>query len=161
MFVSNEALAGEFAKSHSRKVADVMTRNVITAAPDASLGKIAALLENSLIKRVPIVKDGKVVGIVSRANLVQAFASLPSKIDAAVIAPDDLIIRDAVLARLRAQTWSGPWPLNVIVHDGTVELWGLVDSAAEKRAIGVATEEAEGVRVVGNHLLVRPHVYGE
>lgn len=159
--VSNETLAGEFAKSHLRTVADVMTRNVITATPDASLGKIAALLEKNLIKRVPIVKDGKVVGIVSRANMVQAFASLPSKIDVAAIAPDDLVIRETVLARLRTQRWSGPWPLNVIVHDGTVELWGRVDSAAEKRAIGVATEEAEGVRVVENHLVVRPLVYGE
>jgi CBS domain-containing protein len=69
LFVSNDTLAGEFAKAHSRKVADIMTREVITAAPDASLGEIAALLEMNLIKRVPIVKDGKLVGIVSRANL--------------------------------------------------------------------------------------------
>lgn len=152
---STETLATEFAKTHSRKVADVMTRNVVTAAPDTPLAEIAELLEKNLIKRVPIVQDGKVVGIVSRANLLQAFASLPSKIDVTT-STDDRTIRETVMARLRAQKWVGPWPLNIIVHDGTVELWGLVDSAAIKRAICVAVEEADGVRAVKNNLVVQP-----
>jgi osmotically-inducible protein OsmY len=111
--------------------------------------------KTNLIKRVPIVQDGKVVGIVSRANLLQAFASLPSKIDVTT-STDDRTIRETVMARLRAQNWVGPWPLNIIVHDGTVELWGLVDSAAIKRAICVAAEEADGVRAVKNNLVVQP-----
>ena len=156
LLASNETLAAEFAKSHSRTVADVMTRDVVTAKPDTSLREIAALLETNLIKRVPIIKAGKIVGIVSRANLLQAFASLASKIDATGRAPDDRIIREAILGRLRAQTWSGPWPLNVIVHEGTVELWGMVQSAAEKSAIRAVAEEAEGVSAVNNNLIVRP-----
>jgi CBS domain-containing protein len=160
LMTSTETLASEFSKSHSRKVADIMTRDVVTAGPDTSLGEIADLLERNMIKRVPIVEDGKVVGIVSRANLLQAFASLPIKIDAAITA-DDRSIRQRVMARLQAQTWTEPWPLNVIVHDGAVELWGLVDSAAEKRAISVAAAETEGVRAVKDNLVVRPLVHVE
>jgi CBS domain-containing protein len=74
-FISNETLAAEYTKAHARKVADIMTRHVITAEPDSPLHEIAALLEKNAIKRVPIVKDGQLVGIVSRANLVQAVAS--------------------------------------------------------------------------------------
>ena len=160
LFASNETLAREFTKSHSRRVADVMTRNVIMAAPDASLGEIAALLEKNLIKRVPIVEDGKVVGIVSRANLLQAFASVPIKINAATRA-DDRSIRETLMARIRAQKWAEPWQLNVIVHDGTVELWGVVESTAEKTAIRVTVEQTEGVRAVKNNVIVRPIVFAE
>jgi CBS domain-containing protein len=74
-FLGKEALAAEFVKEHSRRVTDVMTREVVTAAPETSLSDVANLMEKNAIKRVPIVKDGKVVGIVSRANLLQALAS--------------------------------------------------------------------------------------
>ena len=76
---SNESLAAEYVKSHSRQVTDVMTREVITAAPDTPVAELAALLERNRIKRVPIVKGGKVVGTVSRANLLQGLASLKNK----------------------------------------------------------------------------------
>src|SRR6516164_3717918 len=72
---NNWALANEYIKSHSRKVADVMTRDVITAKPDTPLGDVAAMLERNRIKRVPIVEGGKLVGLVSRGNILQALAS--------------------------------------------------------------------------------------
>ncbi len=160
LLASNETLAREFVKSHSDKVADVMTKKVVTAQPDASLGDIAALLERNGIKRVPIVKDRKVVGIVSRANLVQALASVRPK-TAAGTAASDSVIRDKVTARLMSQNWTETWPINVIVHDGTVELWGLVESEAEKMAIRVAAEQTEGVRAVNDNVIVRPLMFAE
>ena len=84
---TNEGLAAQYVKSHSRKAADVMTTEVITAAPDTSVAAIAALLEKNRIKRVPIVENGKIVGIVSRANLLQALASLKDKTPQ--VSPDD------------------------------------------------------------------------
>jgi CBS domain-containing protein len=99
VFTGKEALAMEFIRERSRKVADVMTREVITAAPDTPLWKIANLLEKNAIKRVPIVEDGKVVGIVSRANLLQALASLSKRAEVATQANDSQI-RDKVLAQL-------------------------------------------------------------
>jgi CBS domain-containing protein len=76
---SNEMLAADYVKSHSRKAADVMTRDVITASPETSVAELAALLEKNSIKRVPIIKDKRIVGIVSRANLLQGLATLKDK----------------------------------------------------------------------------------
>ncbi|MDF2117946.1 BON domain-containing protein [Roseiarcaceae bacterium H3SJ34-1] len=150
---------GEFVTAHSCKVADVVTRAVITAAKNAVLGEITARLEKDLIKRVPIVKDGKIVCIAGRANLLQAFACASKKIEFASGA-DDGNIRKSVIARLTAQRWAGLWPLNVIVQDSAVELWGPIDSAAGKTAIRVMAEETEGVRAVTDNIIVRPFIFG-
>ena len=139
IFTGKEGLAMEFIREHSRKIADVMTREVITAAPDTPLWRIANLLEKNAIKRVPIVKDGKVVGIVSRANLLQALASLSKRAEVATRV-DDSQIRDKVLSQLNVEPWTRPSLINVIVQDGTVELWGIVDSASEKKAVRIAAE---------------------
>ena len=156
ILTGKEALAAEFVKEHSRKVADVMTRDVITATPDTSLFAIANLLEKNAIKRLPIVTDGKVVGIVSRANLLQALASLGRQIKQLVTPPDDSAIREKVLRQLDAEPWTKPSLINVIVKDGTVELWGIVDSASEKKAVRVAAEVTPGVRAVNDNLIIRP-----
>ena len=123
-----------------------MTRPVITATPETSLGEIATLLERNGIKRVPIVQNGKVVGIVSRANLLQALASMPAKDDAAASGGDSQI-RDKVFARLNAELWR-PSMLNVTVYDGTVDLWGFVTSDEEKKAARIAVEEIRGVKTI-------------
>jgi len=154
LFTGREALAAEFVREHSRRVADIMTREVVTATPDTPLSTIARLLERNAIKRLPIVQDGKVVGIVSRANLVQALASAGKKVEAAPA--DDSTIREDVLRRLNAEPWTRPSLINVIVHDGTVELWGIVDSASERKAVHVAAEVAPGVRAVNDNLIIRP-----
>ena len=134
-------------------VTDVMTRDVITAAPEIPLRDIADILEKKGIKRVPIVKDGRIVGIVSRANLLQALASLRKQIEGG--APNDMTVREAVLERLKAAPWSRPSLINVIVQDGTVELWVIVDSQTEKKAVRVVAEVTSGVRAVNDNLIVR------
>jgi CBS domain-containing protein len=149
-FVGRNTRADDYVKANAQKVTDIMTRDVITAAPDTPIGEIAALLERHHIKRVPIVSDGKVIGIVSRANLLQALASIRKKISTA--APTtDATIRENVLARLRNELRVGLWRLNVTVHDGVVELWGGVDTAAEKTAVRVVAEATPGVREVIDH----------
>jgi len=159
MFMGTDALALEYVKEHARKVSDLMTRRVITATPATPVGDIAALLERNRIKRVPIVEDGKLVGIVSRANLLQALASVGTRIQTGVTA-DDAAIRAAVEAKLKSEPWVKSSLLNVIVHDGTVELWGIVDSQVEKNALRVAAEVTPGVRAVNEHVLIRPASYG-
>jgi CBS-domain-containing membrane protein len=151
---SNEILASEYVKSHSRKVADVMTRNVITVAPDMAVADIAALLEKNRIKRVPIVQNGKIVGIVSRANLLQGLASMGKNAPAA--RPDDSAIRDKVMAKLQNERWTKPALISVTVQDGTVELWGIVESQAERKAVHVLAEVTPGVRAVNDNLIIRP-----
>jgi CBS domain-containing protein len=155
---AKQTLAHEFVKSHARKVSDVMTHRVVTATPDTPLADIAAMLEKNGIKRVPIVKDKKVVGIVSRANLLQALASLGKE---AVKTPvDDSTLRTRVMAELRSKSWVRPSLLNAIVRDGVVELWGIVDSQTEKNAVRVAAEVVPGVRSVNDNLIVQPVVSG-
>src|SRR5262249_741785 len=148
LLIGAQPLAAEFVKSHARRVADVMIE-----PPDTPLRHIAALLEKNGIKRVPIVSNGKLVGIVSRANLVQALASARKEIKAAA-ATSDRMIREELLSRLRKEPWARTSRLNVIVHDGTVELRGAVRSRAEKQAIRLAAELTPGVRAVNDNLIV-------
>ena len=159
LFAGKEALPAEFVKEHSRNVTDVMSRDVITAAPDTPLSKIASLLEKAAIKRVPIVEGGKLVGIVSRANLLQALASLSKQVEVTT-QPNDSQIRDKVLAQLRTEPWTKPSLINVIVQDATVELWGIVESASEKKAVRIAAEVIPGVRAVNDNLIIRPAQWG-
>jgi len=154
ILTGREVLAGEYVKEHSRKVIDIMTWPAVTADPDTSLQDIATMLEKNGIKRVPIVKNGRLVGIVSRANLLQALASLPKS--AAGAGPTDAAIRENVMARLSAEPWTRPSLINVLVNNGTVDLWGIVDSQAEKKAVRVAAEVTPGVRAINDNLVIRP-----
>jgi CBS domain-containing protein len=153
MLTSKQALAAEYVMEHSRKVTDVMSRAVVTATPETPLYRIADLLEKNGIKRVPIVDSGKVVGIVSRANLLRALASR-GKAEPAV-APSDATIRNDVIARLSSQPWTRPMLINVIVQDGSVDLWGIVDSEEERKAVRVAAEVTPGVRKVNDKLAIQ------
>jgi CBS domain-containing protein len=155
---TNERLALEYVKSHARKVEDVMTRDVVTAKPSTPLRDIAALLEKKGIKRVPIVEDGKLVGIVSRANLIQALAS--SLQDDKQTAASDSVIRQKLMAKFESEQWSKHSTLNATVAAGTVQLWGFVGSDAEKEAARVAAELIPGVRAIENNIVVRPIVAG-
>jgi CBS domain-containing protein len=148
-----ETLAAEYVKAHARKASDVMTAKVITATPDASLGELAALMEENAIKRVPIVRDGKLVGIVSRANLVRALASAQPALE---IELSDANIRGQLLAHLQNQPWARPWLLNVMVKNGVVDLWGVARSDAERKAIRIAAESIDSVRAVNDKLVIRP-----
>jgi len=148
-----QVLAADYIKSHSHRISDIMTRSVVTAAPDTPLGDIATLLERNRIKRVPIVQNGQVVGIVSRANLLQALASVSK--DVAAANGDDSQIRDQVFSRLNAELWR-PSMLNVTVHNGTVDLWGCVTSNDEKKAARLVIEEIPGVKAINDHLTIPP-----
>jgi CBS domain-containing protein len=152
LFAEDEGLAREYVKAHGRKVSDVMTKRVITAAPDTSLNEIAGLLEKHSIKRVPIVEDGAIVGIVSRANLIQALATGRNALDIPV---PDARLRDDILAHLRLQPWAHTSLLNVTVNDGIVDIWGITQSEAEKEALRVAAESMPGVRAVNDNLVMQ------
>ncbi|MGD9844886.1 MAG: CBS domain-containing protein [Variibacter sp.] len=148
-FVSPDTLADDYVKAHTRKVSDAMTREVITASPETPLHEIAGLLEKHAIKRVPIVQDGRLVGLISRANLLHTIVSAGQTLE---IPLSDSAIRDKLLAHLRAQSWAHTGLLNVTVHKGVVDLWGIVNSASERKAIRVAAETTPGVRAVNDNM---------
>jgi CBS domain-containing protein len=151
MMASTNKLAGDYIKSHSGKVKDVMTRNIISVTETTPVADIALLLETNRIKRVPVVRDGKLVGIVSRANLVRALAMTIDEPPSAAQA-DDRKIRDRLLAELKAQRWAEVAPANVTVKDGVVHLWSSYLSEQEKRALVIAAENIPGVRRVEDHM---------
>jgi len=149
-------LAREYVKSHGRIVKDIMTRDVVTVTEDTDLADVAALLEAKRIKRVPVVREGKIAGIISRANIVRAVGSSKG-------APpregetDDRSIRVKLLARLGREEWAKVWPEDVLVRDGTVHLWISADEPPEKRqALRIAAETIPGVRGVEEHVMPAP-----
>jgi CBS domain-containing protein len=144
-------LAAEFAKSHGKQVKELMSEDVVTAREDTPLAEIAAILERRRIKRIPITRDGALVGIVSRGNLIQALAS-------ATLAPSNGLdqsrtIRQELLSQLEKQTWTDFGSRNVIVADGKVHLWGLVGSAAERKALVAIAEGVPGVTGVVDEMI--------
>lgn len=152
-FLGPDALANEYVKAHARKVADAMTRQVVTASPETPLHEVATLLEKHSIKRVPIVENGQLVGVVSRANLIQAVASAGKGLE---IPLSDATIRDKLLSHLKAQNWTHTGLLNVTVSGGVVDLWGIARSDAERKAIRVAAETTPGVRAVNDNMKLWP-----
>jgi CBS domain-containing protein len=149
-------LARDYIKSHARTVKDVMTRDVVTVTEDTDLGEVAALLEAKRIKRVPVMRDGKIVGIISRANLVRALGStkgaLPREGE-----DDDRTIRGRLLVELGREEWARIWPEDVIVRDRVVHFWLSSDEPEEKQqALRVAAETIPGVRGVEEHVLPAP-----
>ena len=157
LMVRDEVLdAEEYIKAHAKQVADIMTRNVITAEPDTPLQEIAEILAKYTIKRVPIVRDGRLVGIVSRANLVQAIATSGSDLDVPL---SDTTIREQLLTHLNKEDWAHTALLNVTVNGGVVDLWGFIESDTERKAIRIAAEATPGVRAVNDHMTARPIGY--
>lgn len=147
----SHSLAAEFVQSHGKIVSDVMTRNVVSVSEDTPLSDIATILERHRIKRVPVVKDGELIGIVSRSNLIQALASRAGVASAEVEA--DRQIRDTLMTRLAEQDWTDFGSRNIIVSDKTVHLWGLVGSPDERKALISLAEETPGVTKVSDEMI--------
>jgi CBS domain-containing protein len=145
-------LAEEFAKAHGKKVSELMSADVISASEDTPVSEIAALLERHRIQRVPIVSDGKVVGVVSRSNLIQALAS--SKPASEPKSETDRSICLELLDRLgQQQQWTDFGSRNIIVQDGVVHLWGLVSSESERKALTALAEGVPGVSDVADEMI--------
>ena len=150
-------LAQDYVKSHGRAVRDIMTRNVTTVTEDTSLADIAMELETKRLKRVPVMRDGKIVGIISRSNLVRALGATLAN-PAAGAGEDDRTIRAALLTELAQQQWATRlWQQDIIVSNGIVHLWFGSDEPEERRqAVRVATENISGVRGVDEHIVPVP-----
>ena len=155
---SEATVARDYVTSHARNVADVMTREVVTASDEASLGELVELIEKHHVKRIPIVRDNKLVGIVSRANILGALLSREP--DSVAGLPDDKKLRQAVAEAFDKQAWKSRWPVNVVVSDGVVHLWGFVGSEDVRKAYRVAAENIPGVKKVKSHLRSIPATVG-
>jgi CBS domain-containing protein len=141
-------LAAEYVRSSGQKVDEVMTIEPWTVTLETPLDEVVRLMERHRIKRLPVVQDGKLVGIVSRANLLHALASVAHEVKAP--AGDDATIREQILAECAKQSWATH--VNVVVRDGVVGLWGVITDERERQAFIVAAENVPGVKAVHDHL---------
>jgi CBS domain-containing protein len=144
LFADADAQAQAFVKRHGGTVADVMTRRVVTIAEQTPLEEVADILEKHRIKRVPVIRDGELVGIVSRADLLHGLAA---RQDASSVSADDRTIKQALVSALD-EAHVDRRLLKIVVAGGVVRIWGVVDTPEQKDAIRVAAETAPGVRAV-------------
>jgi CBS domain-containing protein len=144
-------LADDYVHTSGRKVSEVMTPEVRTVAEDAPLEEVVHLMERHRVKRLPVMRDGKIVGIVSRANLMRAVVSLA--LAAQPAAAGDAAIRERLLAELNKQPWAPVGLIDVVVKDGVVKLSGALTDERERAALRVAAENIAGVTKVEDHLI--------
>ena len=144
-------MADEYVHSHGRRVAEIMTREVVTVEEETPLDTVVQLMERHRIKRVPVLRDGKLVGILSRADLLRALAGLLEGGEGKVAG--DAAIRDRVLAEIARRAWAPREGIAVTVTDGVVELDGVVTDDKERAALRVAAENVPGVKAVRDRLV--------
>jgi CBS domain-containing protein len=144
-------LAAQYTHTHGSKVSEVMTTNLHTVSEDTPLEKIVEMMERYRIKRVPVLRGKKVVGIVTRANLMHAMVSLARGEPKA--ATGDAAIRQELLKELKTEKWALASMINVVVREGVVELWGMIVDDRQREALIVAAENIPGVKQVKDHLM--------
>ena len=141
--------ATDFVHEHGRRIAEIMTPDPVTVSEDTPLEAIVALMENNKLKRLPVMRGEKLVGIVARANLLQAVASLAREIPDPTA--DDDHIRERIINALGKNDWC-PNGLSVIVRDGVVDLSGIITDERSRQATIVCAENIAGVKKVHDHL---------
>jgi CBS domain-containing protein len=144
-------LARDYAHSHARRIDEVMTADVWTVTEDADLEEVVTLMEKRRVKRVPVVRGHALIGIVSRANLLHALATLSREVTPSP--KTDEAIRAGVLAELDRRSWAPRHMVDVVVRNGVVELWGTVIDPQQRDAVRVAAETVPGVKSVKCHIV--------
>jgi CBS domain-containing protein len=156
VFTQTSRLADDYARAHGRIARDIMSEPVIQVDLETPLGEIVDLMERNRIKRVPVVESGKLVGIVTRGNLVRALAAVPPATP--VEGLEDRRIKDMLQAELMRQPWGARHDDDIVVKDGVVHLWGTVGSDSESKALYVAARNVPGVKAVRDHTFVPPFI---
>ena len=144
-------IAAEYSHSHGGKVSEVMSTDVQSVEQDTALEDIVELMERKRIKRVPVLCGGQLVGIVTRSNLMHAMVSLARMAQPA--SKDDAAIREKLLAEMQHEKWAPLATVDIVVHEGMVELWGVIVDERQRTALTVAAENIPGVKAVIDHLV--------
>lgn len=144
-------MATEYVRSHGRKVDEIMTRDLISAMQDTAIEEIVELMERRHIKRIPILQDEFLVGIVSRADLLRAVAQALEEQPSQICGDEE--IRERILAELAKAAWVPRDGFEIVVENGIVELNGVILEEKEREALRVAAENVPGVRAVEDHLV--------
>jgi CBS domain-containing protein len=151
LLASPSRQAADFTRANGRHVRDIMTEDVLSIGQDAALEDVVATMEKHRIKRLPVTADGRVVGVVSRADLLRALIGRVRTVEP--MATDDRTIRTAILNALEAQPWAPMTTLNVTVTNGVVDVWGTITNEEERHGIHVIVDNTAGVKTVHDHLV--------
>lgn len=146
-------IATEYTHSHGNKVGEVMTTDVKTVDENAAIEDIVELMERYRIKRVPVMSGSILVGIITRSNLMHAMVSMARVAPDLIKSKDDAGIRDQLLAEMQKEQWAPVALTNVVVHDGVVELWGVLVDERQREALKVVAENIPGVKAVKDHMV--------
>jgi CBS domain-containing protein len=156
MFADSNSKARDYIKIHGRVANDVMTRFVASVSKDAQLSEVAEILDTHRIRQVPVMEDGKLAGMISRADLVRKLAE--ATITPSAAKPENGALQKAIWQRIKAEGWVHSALVNITVKDGMVELWGAVASDEQRRALHLLVEGVNGVRRVEDHVGLLPRV---
>ena len=160
IIAESDALAREYRLSHALKAHSIMSRHVICVDEDTSLGRIADIFETKGIKRVPVTRKGRLVGIVSRRDLVKAFAAKAAAPTPAKGEADDARLREELSRSIRSQAWADTLYLQTLVQDGVVDFYGFARSEEHRRALVALAESIPGVTQVRSEMRVGSLPYG-
>ncbi len=149
LLTDEESRARDFVKHHGRTAREVMTQPVHGVAPDTPLAEVVRLMERHRVKRLPVLEHGRLVGLVTRTDLLRALVSHPAA------APGDFRdeeLRARIDALLRSEDWASSATVHVQVENGVAQLWGTVESREQREALLVAVRGVPGVKDVQPHL---------
>ncbi|HWL69286.1 MAG TPA: CBS domain-containing protein [Geminicoccus sp.] len=156
LFDNHDRAADRYARAHGVTAGDVMTRALWTVDENTTAERAARMLEEHKIRRLPVLREGQLVGMVSRTDLLRAL--FPSPANGITFATSDDSIRSAILASMRQQPWATAPLLSFEVGGGVVELRGYHRSEATRRALSVLIWEVPGVtRVLDNATEMPPN----
>lgn len=151
LLVSPARQAADFIRANGQHVRDVMTEKVLSINQNAPLEEVVAVMEKNRIKRLPVITEGKVVGVVSRSDIMRALIGRVRNVGP--VTTDDRTIRSSIMEALEAQPWAPLTTLNVTVSHAIVDVWGTVTNEDERHGIRVIVENAQGVQAVHDHLV--------
>lgn len=140
ILLDSETLARDYVKTHGKHASDIMSPYVISVSADADLRHVADVLDKNEIKRVPVLDNGKLVGIITRGDLVRALAANQPQPSAE--AAGDAALQQRIMAKVQSQSWLNPTYLSITATNGVVESWGFIASEAQRAALRVLVEEA-------------------
>jgi CBS domain-containing protein len=148
-------LARDYIDANARTAGEVMSDRIASVTPEEALPDVVRLMERRHVKRVPVIDDGRLVGIVSRANLVRALVHTMTRMASADAAGahSDSDIRDRILAEIAKEPWGPRFSVDVTVDNGVAELHGSITDERERTAIQVAAENVPGVKAVRDRLI--------
>ena len=144
-------LAEEYTHTHGRIVDDVMTDKLHCIAPDTPVQEVVQLMERHRIKRLPVLENGQLVGIISRANLLRALALATTALPAGNKSDEE--IRARLASELASTEWAPRYMIDHIVQNGAVHLYGTILDEREREALCVAARNTPGVTEVHDHLV--------